>query len=190
LEVDILSTEIPLEIQRNRLRERVMLYPMETYRVLRDEFGRKRARELFKKIHIDRVASKSAERRVGKIKSLADFFDAMKRMDAILGLESEYNLKTPSTGVVTVTKCPYLDLAKSIGMVAEGDLPCDIFCVNEAAMFNKYFGTKWKFLKRIGDGDDCCLIEMTMEPITELPKAAEKPKTKPATKLKTKAKKK
>ncbi len=150
---------IPLEMQREKLisaftAERVNLHT-DLIKLLGEDEGEK----LYKKLYYETIKRVRKNFPGGKL-PIAELMKRELISFPVLGFELEIDQENEDGEEVFyehLTKCPFLDKAKELGIE---DNVCDFICKYDVEFAALDKRGRWKVISRMGDGDEECQFQI------------------------------
>jgi predicted ArsR family transcriptional regulator len=147
----IIDKEIPLERQIEYLRKAVFSRDAAAYKVLTEQLGEERGKELYWAIRECMMLQRMAGGREMKV----DFTQIKQNVgvpDKMLGFRVERDHETEDEVLMSFLNCPPLEIAKQYGLEKE---VCKYLCERETEQVRK-IGCEMTILSRIADGAVRC----------------------------------
>lgn len=147
--------EMPVEEKLERVRagmarERINLY-LDLKKILGDEKGE----EVFKKLYDEGIKRIRKNFPGGKI-SVGELMKRELVSFPVLGFELHIDHEVEDGEDVYyehLTKCPFLDMAKKMGI---SEIPCNFICKYDVELALRDKRGRWEVLSRMGDGAEEC----------------------------------
>jgi hypothetical protein len=149
------AQEIPLETQLEKVRAAYTSDRINLYLDLKKILGEKDGTELFKKLYDEGMKRVRQNFPGGKL----PVGELMKRelvSFPVLGFELHIDHEVEDGEDVYyehLTKCPFLDTAKKMGI---SEIPCDFICSYDVEVAHRDKRGRWEIVSRMGDGKDEC----------------------------------
>ena len=146
---------IPVEQQLEKLRSQIVNDRINLYLDLKKILGDEKGEELFKKLYDESMKRLRKNFPGGKL----PIGELMKRelvSFPVLGFELHIDHEVEDGEDVYyehLTKCPFLDMAKKMGIK---ELPCDFICNYDVEVAHRDKRGRWEIISRMGDGNPEC----------------------------------
>jgi hypothetical protein len=147
--------EIPVEVQREKLREQIVSDRINLYLDLKKILGEDKGTEVFKKLYDESMKRIRKNFPGGKL----PIGELMKRelvSFPVLGFDLfiEHEVENGEDVYYEhLVKCPFLDMAKKMGIA---EIPCDFICNYDVEVAQRDKRGRWQIISRMGDGKDEC----------------------------------
>ena len=147
--------EIPIDVRLEKIISQLTSDRINLYIDLKKILGAEKGDELFKKLYDESMKRVRQNFPGGKL----PVGELMKRelvSFPVLGFELHIDHEVEDGEDVYyehLTKCPFLDMAKKMGI---SELPCDFICSYDVAVAHRDKRGRWEILSRMGDGKDEC----------------------------------
>jgi hypothetical protein len=147
--------EIPLEDRLNKIITQLTSDRINLYLDLKKIMGEKEGEKLFRKLYDESMKRVRKNFPGGKL----PIGELMKRelvSFPVLGFElyiEHENENGEDVYYEHLTKCPFLDMAKKMGI---SEIPCDFICNYDVEVAHRDKRGRWEILSRMGDGKEEC----------------------------------
>lgn len=151
--------EIPAEVKLEKLITQLTSDRINLYLDLKKILGEEKGDELFKKLYDEGMKRLRKNFPGGKL----PIGELMKReliSFPVLGFELHIDHEVEDGEDVYyehLTKCPFLDMAKKMGI---SEIPCDFICDYDVKVAHRDKRGRWEIKSRMGDGKDECLFRI------------------------------
>ncbi len=146
---------IPIETQLEKLRAQITSDKINQYLDLKKILGEENGEELFKKLYDEGMKRLRNNFPGGKL-PIAELMKRELVSFPVLGFELHIDQEIEDGEEVFrehLTKCPFLDMAKKMGIK---ELPCDFICSYDVEVAQRDKRGRWEIISRMGDGADEC----------------------------------
>ncbi len=151
--------QIPVEVQKEKLASQLAAEKINLYLDLKRILGEEKGKEVFKILYDEGIKRIRKNFPGGKL-PVAELMKRELVSFPVLGFQLWIEQKQENGEEVFyehLTKCPFLELTKKMGMT---ELPCDFLCDYDVELAIRDKRGRWEVLSRMGDEKKECTFKI------------------------------